>query len=196
MDLPEIPDGDLEVGYQPRVTLQIPPELVTAVAQGMVDPAECAARLGLTPEYWEKLQVWPPFVTAVEAQRTELAASGYTFRVKAKFMAEELAEKTFIRAMGPDATFAQQFQATQFFTRVAGLEPKEEKVQQNGEGFSVTINMNGNQTTVSGGNGSPARPAGAQYVEDITPSPTQPGYLIAPLIDPTLFAEMAENQHD
>ena len=76
MDLPDIPDGDLEIGYVPRAALQIPPELVTAVAQGMVDPAECAARLGLNPEYWEKLQAWPPFIAAVEAQRAELAASG------------------------------------------------------------------------------------------------------------------------
>ena len=132
-----------------------------------------------------------PFLAAVEAHRAELAASGYTFRVKAKFMAEELAEKTFVRAMGPDATFAQQFQATQFFTRVAGLEPKEEKVAATGEGFSVTINMNGNQTTVSGNAG---QSAGPQYVEDVSDNLTPRGYMIAPLIDPSLFAEMAENQ--
>ena len=191
MDLPEIPDGELEFGYTPRAQLQIPPELVTAVAQGMVDPAECAAKLHIPPDKWTQISVWPPFLAAVEAHRAELAASGYTFRVKAKFMAEELAEKTFVRAMGPDATFAQQFQATQFFTRVAGLEPKEEKVAATGEGFSVTINMNGNQTTVSG-NAGPS--AGPQYVEDVSDNLTPRGYMIAPLIDPSLFAEMAENQ--
>jgi hypothetical protein len=189
MELPEIPDGELEYGYQPRAQLQIPPELVTAVAQGMVDPAECAAKLGLDAQKWAQISVWPPFIAAVEAHRAELAASGYTFRVKAKFMAEELAEKTFVAAMGPDATFAQRFQATQFFTRVGGLEPKEEKVQQTGEGFSVTINMNGSQTTVSGNS-----PRHSDVID--VPSHNREGYMIAPLIDPSLFAEMAENQDD
>jgi hypothetical protein len=186
-------DEIIDNGYSPVTQVQIPPEMVVSIAQGMVEPDEIAQKHGFTGERWEKLKIWAPFIAAVEAAKTELAANGHTFRVKAKFMAEELAEKTFIRAMGPDATFAQQFQATQFFTRVGGLEPKEDKNVQAGEGFSVTINMNGNSTTVSG---SPARQAGPQYVEDVTPSPTQPGYMIAPLIDPMLFAEMAENQYD
>ena len=191
MDLPEIPDGELEYGYVPRAQLQIPPELVTAVAQGMVEPAECASKLGIPFEKWLQISVWPPFIAAVEAHRAELAASGYTFRVKAKFMAEELAEKTFVAAMGPDATFAQRFQATQFFTRVGGLEPKEEKVQQSGEGFSVTINMNGSQTTVSG---VPTGVSNKNTLEMVEDTSDLAGYRIAPLIDPTLFAEMAENQ--
>lgn len=191
MDLPDFPDEPIDIGYVPTTQFQIPPELVVTLAQGLVDPDEAAAKHNISPKNWEKLKNWPPFLAAVEAHRTELAATGYTFRVKAKFMAEELAEKTFVRAMGPDATFAQQFQATQFFTRVAGLEPKEEKAVNVGEGFSVTINMNGSQTTVSG------QPTGVSDKNTFDMEDTghkTSGYVIAPLIDPTLFAEMAENQ--
>lgn len=191
MDLPDFRDEPIDVGYVPTTQFQIPPELVITIAQGMVDPDEAAAKHNITPQNWEKLKSWPPFLAAVDAHRADLAASGYTFRVKAKFMAEELAEKTFVRAMGPDATFAQQFQATQFFTRVAGLEPKEEKAAASGEGFSVTINMNGNKTTVSGQSGRQTDPNTLE-MDDYAPADTS--YRIAPLIDPTLFAEMAENQ--
>ena len=172
-----------------QTCVPISPELVITIAQGMVDPDEAAAKHGITPQNWEKLKSWPPFLAAVDAHRADLAASGYTFRIKAKFMAEELAEKTFVRAMGPDATFAQQFQATQFFTRVAGLEPKEEKTAASGEGFSVTINMNGQNTTVSGNS------SVQSDVIDVT-SRRHEGYTIAPLIDPSLFAEMAQNMED
>ena len=188
MDLPDIDDIPLEMGYVPTTQLQIPPEMVISIAQGMDEPDSIAEKHGFTGERWEKLKAWPPFLAAVEAHKADLAASGYTFKAKAKFMAEELAEKTYVHAMGHDSTFAQRFQALQFFTRVGGLEPKEEKTASTGEGFSVTINMNGNQTTVSG-NAHPLH----DNTFDAQPSMSG-GYMIAPLIDPSLFAEMATNQ--
>jgi hypothetical protein len=106
-------------------------------------------------------------------------------------MAEELAERTYVQAMGADSTFAQKFQALQFFTRVGGLEPKEEKTQQAGEGFSVTINMNGTNATISGSSSGSFDRNTVEMAEDASDFA---GYRIAPLIDPTLFAEMARNQ--
>lgn len=181
---------EIEAGYSPKTMAQVPPELVVTLAQGLTDPDVAAQKHGIEPAVWEKLKVWPPFIAAVEAAKADLAANGHTFRVKSKFMAEELAENLFIQAMRPDATFAQRLSATQFFTRVGGLEPKEEKLATSTEGFSVSININGSNTTISGRGG---QNSVAGDVVDVSPIPTQPGYLIAPLIDPSLFAEMAQN---
>ena len=186
--LPEIPDGELEYGWQPKTQIEIPPEMVVSMAQGMVDPDEIAEKHGFTGERWEKLKVWKPFLDAVASHKAELEKTGYSFRIKAQWKAEDLADDYYLKAKAPDATFAQVQQAVQFFTRVAGLEPKEEKSSTGGEGFSVTINMNGQNTTIAGAK-STAEPLG--YVEDVSP---QDGYRIAPLIDPTLFAEMAANR--
>lgn len=186
-------DSPLEYGYQPISQAQIPPEMVVSIAQGLIDPDEIATRHKIPHEQWEKLKVWPPFIAAVEAAKADLAANGHTFRVKSKFMAEQLSEELFIQAMRPEATFAHRLSATQFFTRVGGLEPKEEKTASNGEGFSVSININGASTTISG-QGSPN--AGYGDVVDVESSPTPTGYMIAPLIDPSLFAEMAENREE
>lgn len=181
--LPEVPDGELEYGWRPKTQIEIPPEMVVSMAQGMVDPEEIAAKHGFTGDKWEKLKVWKPFLDAVASQKAELESTGYSFRIKAKWKAEDLADDYYLKAKAPDATFSQVQQAVTFFTRIAGLEPKEEKVTQQGEGFSVTINMNGTNTTVSG--------PSPTLVEDVTPKNGH--YTLAPLIDPTLFAEMAAN---
>ena len=186
----DIPDEPLEYGWVPKTQIEIPPEMVVSMAQGMEDPDYIAEKHGFTGEKWEKLKVWKPFLDAVAEQRSELEKSGYSFRIKAQWKAMDLADDFYIKAKRPEATFQQVQQAVTFFTRIAGLEPKEEKSAQVGEGFSVTINMNGTSTTVNGGSG---RSQGLSMVEDVTP---RDGYTIAPLIDPTLFAEMAANQED
>lgn len=193
MNLPEVPDGELEYGWTPKTQITIPPEMVVSIAQGMEEPSEIAAKHGFTGERWEKLQNWKPFLDAVAAQKAELDKSGYSFRVKAAWKAEDLADDYYLKAKAPDATFAQVQSAVQFFTKIAGLEPREEKTGQQGEGFSVTINMNGANTTVSGSTGR-FSDANTLDMEDVTPK--ESGYIIAPLIDPTLFAEMAQNAGD
>jgi len=188
-DLPEIPDTPLEFGWVPKTQIEIPPEMVVSMAQGLIEPDEIAAKHGFTGVAWEKLKVWKPFLDAVAAQRAELEKTGYSFRIKAQWKAEDLADDYYIKAKSPDATFAQVQQAVTFFTRIAGLEPREEKSNAGGEGFSVTINLNGNNTTISGNN-----PLRADFI-DVTSSSNE-GYRIAPLIDPSLFAEMARNSEE
>jgi len=187
-NLPELTDDPLEFGWAPKTQIEIPPEMVVSMAQGMEDPQAIAEKHGFFGDRWEKLKVWKPFLDAVAHQRAELDKSGYTFRVKAAWKAEDLADDFYLKAKRPEATFQQVQQAVTFFTRIAGLEPKEEKVANSGEGFSVTINMNGQNTTISGSRS----PSDTLEMEDVTPR--SGGYVIAPLIDPTLFAEMAANQ--
>jgi len=194
VNLDDIPDNfTIETGWKPKSQVDIPPEMIVAIAQGLEEPDEIAARHGFTGDKWEKLKVWKPFVTAVAEHRAELERSGYTFRVKARFMAEDLLEETFVKAKNPETSLAQKLQVTQFLTRVAGLEPKEDKSGLVGEGFSVTINMNGANTTISGASNGVSN-KNLSEIEDITPK--NGGYVIAPLIDPTLFAEMAANHDD
>ena len=187
--LPEIPDGYLQIGWAPKTQIEIPPEMVVSMAQGLVDPDVIAEKHGFTGDKWAKLKVWKPFLDAVASQRAELEKTGYSFRIKAQWKAEDLADDYYLKAKSPDATFAQVQSAVTFFTRIAGLEPKEEKTANTGEGFSVTINMNGQNTAISG---TPGQSRGLTMVEDVSDA----GYRIAPLIDPTLFAEMAANQDE
>lgn len=190
MDLPDLPENfEIETGWKPKSQVDIPPEMIVAIAQGLEEPDDIAARHGFTGDKWEKLKNWKPFITAVAEHRSELERSGYTFRVKARFMAEDLLEETFVKAKNPETSLAQKLQVTQFLTRVAGLEPKEDKNGLGGEGFSVTINMNGSATTISGGQN-----RASPQIEDVTPK--ESGYVVAPLIDPTLFAEMAANRNE
>jgi hypothetical protein len=169
--------------------------MVVSMAQGMEDPEVIAEKHGFTGEKWEKLKVWKPFLDAVAAQRAELDKSGYSFRVKAAWKAEDLADDYYLMAKRPDASFSQIEKALNFFTRVGALEPKEDKTQQGGEGFSVTINMNGAKTTVSGQSTGFSDKNTFDMEDNGQENADHPrGYMIAPLIDPTLFAEMAENR--
>jgi hypothetical protein len=183
-DLPEIPDGPLEHGWVPHTKFTFPQEMVNILAQGLEDPAEVAARFGVPPSVWDKLSTWQPFVAAVEAQKAELEKSGFVFATKVRWMATDLTEDLYVRARSPDATIAQKLQTAQYLSKLAGLEPKEAATGAAGEGFSVSININGANTTISGHAG-PVIDANA---------PLNPGgYYVEPLIDPTLFVEMARH---
>jgi len=185
------PELENEYKYVPKDQFLIPQEMVALVAQGMEDPAEVAARFGVTGEKWEKLQSWKPFLDAVAAHRAELEASGYVLQTKLKWMASDITEDLYIQARAPQASIAQKLETAKFLTKLAGMEPKDGQAKA-GEGFQITINLNGSQTTVSGVVG-PVIDA-----EEVAPSGAKAdkGYYIEPLVDPALFVEMARNQEE
>jgi hypothetical protein len=188
-NLPEISDEPLEYGWSPKTQFTFPQEMVNIIAQGLEEPADVAARFSISPQTWEKLSTWKPFLDAVAAQKAELEKSGFVFQTKVRWMASDLTEDLYIKARHPDATIGQKLETAKYLAKIAGLEPKEAAGAGAGEGFSVSININGTNTTISGG---ASRTADAETVET---SP-QGGYYIAPLIDPGLFMEMAENAED
>lgn len=149
-NLPDIPDEPLEYEWRPRAGLQIPAELVNAVAQGLEDPAEVAERFGFTGSDWENLKVYKPFELAVAARKAELEKNGDVFRLKAALGAEMLLEKTIVAAMGVDVSLGQRIEALKTLSKLGALEPKEDKTIAAGAGFQIQINLGGQSLQLGG----------------------------------------------
>lgn len=139
-DIP-IDDEPLGYGWTPVSMVEVPPEMVIAIAMGLEEPDVVASRHGFAGEKWEKLQSWKPFLDTVAAQRTEFEKSGLSFRIKAAMKADLLADKLFVDAMGNDVTLLQRMEATKLFAKLGNLEPKEEKTAHAGTNFSISIDL-------------------------------------------------------
>lgn len=127
---------------EPHKTLDIPPQLILECAAGLEDPAVIADRFGLRGDAWERLSQWPPFITAVQAQRSEFERNGYTFRMKAQLMADEVMGQMFKQAIGTDSTILQKLSVFNSLVDVAGLKsPKKEESAGQAAKFSITINI-------------------------------------------------------
>ena len=129
---------------EPHVTLDIPPQLVWECAAGLEEPASIARRFGFEDEKWERLAQWPPFITAVQTQRSEFERNGMTFRLKAGLMAEEMMAMMFKQAIANDTSVMQKLSVFNALTDVAGLKtPKEDKNAGANVApkFSITINI-------------------------------------------------------
>lgn len=140
MDL-QIDDEPLGYGWTPVSMVDIPPEMVVAIAMGLEEPDVIASRHGFAGEKWTKLQAWKPFLDTVATQRTEFEKSGLSFRIKAAMKADLLADKLFVDAMGNDVTLMQRMEATKLFAKLGNLEPKEEKSAQVGTTFAISIDL-------------------------------------------------------
>lgn len=137
----QIDDEPLEYGWKPTSMVDVPPEMVMAVAMGLEEPDVIASRHGFEGQKWAKLQKWKPFLDTVAAQRAEFEKSGLSFRIKAAMKADILADKLFVDAMGNDVTLMQRMEATKMFAKLGNLEPKEEKAAQTGTTFSISIDL-------------------------------------------------------
>jgi hypothetical protein len=167
----QIDDEPLEYGWKPTSMVDVPPEMVMAIAMGLEDPGVIASRHGFEGAKWAKLQSWKPFLDTVAAQRAEFEKSGLSFRIKAAMKADILADKLFVDAMGNDVTLTQRMEATKMFAKLGNLEPKEEKVAQTGTTFSISIDLGDRSVNLN-----------AQKVTeavDVTPKYVDPFHLTA-----------------
>lgn len=121
--------------------LDVPQELILAVAIGLEEPVEIASRYGFEGERWEKLKTWKPFTDAVAKQRAELEVSGVTFKIKAKALTEDVFEDAYKIARGNDATLMQKLEFIKLGAKLGDMEPKASTQVQAGPGFSITINL-------------------------------------------------------
>lgn len=133
---------DDELLYPPTPpALDVPQELILGIAVGMEDPDEVASRYGFEGAKWLKLQNWKPFNDAVAKQRSELEASGMTFRIKAKALTEDVFEDAYKIARSNDATLLQKLEFIKLGAKLGDMEPKTNTAIAAGPGFSITINM-------------------------------------------------------
>ena len=122
-----------------RTPLDVKAEMVMEIACGMEDPLVIARRYGLTDVEFGALCQWPEFNRQVEAKKTELKASGHTFRLMAGWMAEDLAKDLYRQAKGTDATLPQKHEVFKTMAKLADYEPKQSAQVASGPGFSIQI---------------------------------------------------------
>ena len=126
--------------------LDVEPKMILEIASGVRDPAEIAEQYGLSPGQWLELQAYDPFIRLVEDKKTELKASGWTFRMKSALIAEELLEDLYLKAMDKDASFHTVLETVKFTSRAAGLDAPAKEAGMAGSGFSIVINLGGGKS--------------------------------------------------
>lgn len=147
--LPDVPDiGDEPLEYRPKTVSwpQISDEMVASLALGMEDELIVAARHGLSMEAFLELSIQPWFQTQVQAKRAELEKNGVTFKAKAAWMAGELLDQVYLSAASMDSSLNQKHEVLKTLIKAGGLEPKEEKVQNTGPSFQISIDLGGGQS--------------------------------------------------
>ena len=147
--LPDVPDiGDEPLEYRPKTVSwpQISDEMVASLALGMEDELIVAARHGLSMETYLELAVQPWFKNQVASKRAEYEKSGVTFKAKAAWMAGELLDQVYLQASSMDASLNQKHEVLKTLLKAGGLEPKEEKVQNTGPSFQISIDLGGSHS--------------------------------------------------
>jgi hypothetical protein len=125
--------------------LDIPQEMILAMAIGMEDPEEVASRYGFDGIRWKSMQAWKPFNDAVAKQKAELEQNGVTFRIKAKALTEDVFEDAYKIARSNDATLLQKLEFIKLGAKLGDMEPKASAQVASGPGFSITINLQDSQ---------------------------------------------------
>lgn len=126
--------------------LTVPSEMVAEIAAGLEEPKDIAMRYGIAGQAWDDLKGWTPFQNAVAAQKAEYEKSGFTFKVKAKMLTEDVFEDAYKRARSSDATLLQKLEFVKLGAKLADMEPKNTQAAPTGPAFSITINM-GDEST-------------------------------------------------
>lgn len=140
--------GDDPLDYEQKTVSfpQISDEMVASIALGMEDDLIVAARHGLSVEQYQVLEKQKWFQLQVSMKRSEFEKNGITFKAKAMWMAADLLDQVYLSAAGKDATLNQKHEVLKTLIKAGGLEPKEEKVQNTGPGFTLSIDLGGGQT--------------------------------------------------
>lgn len=125
----------------PPPALDVPQEMILAIAIGMEEPSEIASRYGFEGDRWKALSVWKPFLDAVAKQKAELEQNGITFRIKAKALTEDVFEDAYKIARSNDATLLQKLEFIKLGAKLGDMEPKASAQVASGPGFSITINI-------------------------------------------------------
>lgn len=152
--------------------LDLNPKFVLELAAGMEDPDALARRYNLTDTGWAQLRDDNNFQKVVEAKRTELQKSGYTFRLKAALAAESLLDDIYLGAKDIDASLSAKLEAFKYLTKLGGLEPKEDKGAVQGSGFTIRIDLSGDSTSITVEPPKPVIDVEAETVADLPDAPT------------------------
>lgn len=142
----EIGDEPLEYGQKSVSFPTISDEMVASIALGMEDDLIVAARHGFSIEEYEALEKQKWFQLQIAVKRSEFERNGITFKAKATWMAADLLNQVYVSAASADASLSQKHEVLKTLIKAGGLEPKEERTQNTGPTFTLSIDLGGGQT--------------------------------------------------
>ena len=119
--------------------LELSSEMMLEMAKGFDPWPVIAERYGITGAEYQRMVDWEPFKKEIERIQARLDAEGFTFKLKAGFMATDVLDKVYVDAKRPDITPAQRLEAAKWLAKMADYEPKAAQVQQSGGGFVFQI---------------------------------------------------------
>lgn len=126
--------------------LELSSEMMLEMAKGFDTWPDIAERYGITGAEYQRMVEWEPFKKEIERIQTRLEAEGFTFKLKAGFMATDVLDKVYTDAKRGDITPAQRLEAAKWLAKMADYEPKSTQVQQTGGGFSFQIIIDKSET--------------------------------------------------
>lgn len=121
--------------------LSISSEMVAEIAAGLEDPKDIAFRHGIAGQAWEELKNWQPFQNAVAAQKAEYEKSGFTFKMKARLLTEDVFDQAYKFAKSTETSLLQKLEFVKLGAKLGDMEPKQTAAAAAGPGFSITINL-------------------------------------------------------
>jgi len=124
--------------------LTISSEMVAEIAAGLEDPKDIAFRHGIAGQAWEELKNWPPFQNAVATQKAEYEKSGFTFKMKARLLTEDVFDQAYKFAKSTETSLLQKLEFIKVGAKLGEMEPKPTAATAAGPGFSITINLANN----------------------------------------------------
>lgn len=142
----EIGDEPLEYGQKAVSFPTISDEMVASIALGMEDELIVASRHGFSIEEYETLASQKWFQLQIAVKRSEFERNGITFKAKATWMAADLLNQVYVSAASADASLSQKHEVLKTLIKAGGLEPKEERTQNTGPTFTLSIDLGDGQT--------------------------------------------------
>jgi hypothetical protein len=125
-----------------QTDLNFPPEMVMAIAQGLEDPTDIAARFGWDGPRWQRLVASPSFQKAVTAKTKELEAEGWVVLAKARLGAEMIQDEIIRAGVSSDTSVAQKLAIYEALVKTGDLLPKNKVgAGDSGPKFSININL-------------------------------------------------------
>jgi len=119
--------------------------LALSVARNLVGAmrptAEIIASEGLTQPEYDQIALNPQFQQYVEAYKTELKDTGFSFSAKSRVLAEDLLPSAYHMARDPDVPAAVRAKILENLVDWGDLKPKNTSNAGAGPGFSITINI-------------------------------------------------------
>lgn len=119
--------------------------LALSVARNLVGAmrptAEIIASEGLTQTEYDEIAKNPQFQQYVDAYKTELKDTGFSFSAKSRVLAEDLLPSAYHMARDPDVPAAVRAKILENLVDWGDLKPKNSSNVGAGPGFSITINI-------------------------------------------------------